>query len=98
VDTNRVPLLEVPDLLLDLHPRTAADEDIDLLLVLVFVAERKSEPGRHPAVAEPRLLEPQGNARHPELEIGREAEVRSLILGVLEIEMCVIAHVANYGC
>ena len=92
VDANRIPLLEVFDLVLDLHPRTAADEDVNLLLVLVLMAEGQSETWRYPAVAEPRLFEPQRNARHAELEIGREAEIGRLIVGVLEIEMCVVAH------
>jgi hypothetical protein len=92
VDPNGIPRLEVPDLVLDLHPRAAADEDVDLLLVLVLVAERQPESGRHSAIADTRVLEAQRDAGHPELEVRRKAEVRCLIVGVLEVEMGVIAH------
>ena len=98
MDANGIPLLELLDLVLDLHPRCPADEDVDLLLVLVLVAEGQTKTGGDAAIAEPRLLEPQGHASHSELEIRRETEVRRLILGILEIEMCEIAHVVNYGC
>jgi hypothetical protein len=56
------------------------------------MAEGQPETGRDPAVAEPGLLEPKRNACHAELEIGREPEIGRLIVGVLEVEMCVVAH------
>src|SRR5438034_6529565 len=48
VDAHGVPLLEVPDLVLELDPRAAVDEHVHLLLVLVLVREGDAEAGRDP--------------------------------------------------
>src|SRR5205823_10076793 len=46
VDPDRVPLRQVDDLVLDLDPARAADDDVDLLLPHVLVTERHAEAGR----------------------------------------------------
>src|SRR4051794_14968587 len=51
-DADRVPLRELDDLVLDLDPAGAADDDVDLLLGLVLVAEGDAEAGREREQAE----------------------------------------------
>ena len=40
MDADRVPRLELEDLVVELEPRAAVDEDVDLLLLVVGVPER----------------------------------------------------------
>ena len=71
----------------------ALDEDVDLLLLLVLVPERQPEARRDPEVADAGVLHLERDAGHPELEIGREPEVRGLVVHVvLQVEMRVIGH------
>ena len=44
-DADRVPLLDVDHLVADLHPPTAREDHVDLLLVAVLVAERLAKVG-----------------------------------------------------
>src|SRR6185437_7587080 len=56
MDSYRVPLLHVPDLVLELDPCAPADEHIHLFLVLVLVREGNAEARRDPDVAEAGVL------------------------------------------
>src|SRR5919108_2445775 len=56
-DAHRVPLLELDDLVVELHPPAPAQHDVHLLLRLVRVAVRKAIAGRDALVAQARLLE-----------------------------------------
>src|SRR5439155_463775 len=96
MQTHRVPLLELTDLVLDLDPGAAVDEDVDLLLLLVLVPEGDPEPRRHPEIAEPGVLEPEWHAGHASLEIRRQAEVRCLVVDIVfEVDVCVVGHGAD---
>ena len=55
-EADRVPLGEFDDLVLDLDAGGAADDDVDLLLGLVLVAERDPEPGLEREEAQPERL------------------------------------------
>src|SRR5436190_13511985 len=43
-DTNRVEALELEDVVVELHPARAGDDDVDLLGLLVAVSERLTLP------------------------------------------------------
>src|SRR5215211_6644927 len=57
--THRVPLVELDDLVVELHPPAAAHDDVHLLLLLVRVAVRKAIAGRDALVAQAGPLEPE---------------------------------------
>src|SRR5207253_10760588 len=50
-DAHRVPLLGLDDLVVELHPPAAAQDDVHLLLPLVRMAVRKAVAGRDRVVA-----------------------------------------------
>src|SRR6185437_6437541 len=74
-DAYRIPLLQLDDLVLELDPHAPVDDEVDLLLGLVPVAERNPEVRRQSLVADPGVLELERHACHPGLEVGSEAEV-----------------------
>src|SRR5215210_6866369 len=51
-DANHVPLLELDDLVVELHPSAPAHDGVHLLLLLVRVAVRKAIAGRDVLVAQ----------------------------------------------
>src|SRR5438093_12771350 len=51
-DAHRVPLLELDDLVVELHPPAPAHDHVHLLLLLVRVAVRKAIAGRDALVAQ----------------------------------------------
>src|SRR5436190_21183343 len=55
-DAHRVPLLELDDLVVELHPPAPAHDHVHLLLRLVRVAVRKAIAGRDALVAQAGLL------------------------------------------
>src|SRR6476620_11255272 len=73
-DAHRVPLLELDDLVVELHPPAPAHADVHLLLRLVCVAVRKAIAGRDALVGEARLLEVERLGRRAELQVGRAVE------------------------
>src|SRR3954468_14805278 len=89
-DAHRVPLLELDDLVVELHPPAPAHDHVHLLLLLVRVAVRKAIAGRDPLVAQPGLLELERLGRQPELQVRRAVEpgpdVLQVLLEVLERE------------
>src|SRR3954463_14403189 len=56
-DAHHVPLLELDDLVVELHTPAPAHDHVRLLLLLVRVAEREAVAGRDALVAQSGLLE-----------------------------------------
>src|SRR5919108_6117696 len=73
-DAHRVPLLELDDLVVELHPPAPAHDDVHLLLLLVRVAVRKAIAGRDALVAQAGLLELERLGRRAELQVRRAIE------------------------
>src|SRR5881397_3632105 len=82
-DAHRVPLLELDDLVVELHPPAPARDHVDLLLLLVRVAVRKAIAGRDALVAQARFLELERLGRQAELEVRRAVEPGPEVLQVL---------------
>src|SRR3954451_24103534 len=82
-DAHRVPLLELDDLVVELHPPAPAQDHVHLLLPLVRVAVGKAIAGRDALVAQPGLLELEHLGRQAELEVRRTVEVGPDILQVI---------------
>jgi hypothetical protein len=51
------------------------------------VAEGSPGIRRESLVAEARVLELERHARHPQLHVGREAEIRSLIVDLFQVQL-----------
>src|SRR5918999_2995975 len=73
-DAHRVPLPELDDLVIELHPPAPAHDDVHLLLFLVCVAVRKAIVGRDALVAQAGLLEFERVGRQAELQVRRAVE------------------------
>src|SRR5262249_20348668 len=73
-DAHGVPLLEVDDLVVDLHPPAPTHDHVHLLLRLVRVAVRKAIAGRDALVAQAGVLEFERHARQAELQVRRTIE------------------------
>ena len=82
-DPNHVPLLELDDLLVELHPATPSHDHVDLLLLLVRVAIWEAIVGRNALVTEAGPFELDCLARATELEVRRAVEVGPEILEIL---------------
>src|SRR3954454_23980991 len=82
-DAHRVPLLELDDLVVELHPAAPAQDHVHLLLLLVGVAVRKAIAGRDALVAQAGLLEIERLGRQAELQVRRAVEVGPDVLQVL---------------
>src|SRR5919206_1693243 len=67
-DPHRVPLLERHDLVVELHPPTAAHDHVHLLLLLVRVAVREAIARRDALIAQAGVLELEHLRRQPELQ------------------------------
>src|SRR4051794_29608445 len=74
-DAHHVPLLDLDDLVVELHPAAAADDHVQLLLLLVRVAVREAIAGRDALVAQAGLLELERLACEAELQVRRAVEV-----------------------
>src|SRR4051812_49336882 len=74
-DAHRVPLLQVDDLVVELHPPAPAHDHVHLFLRRVRVAVRKAIAGRDALVAQAGLLELERISRQAELQIRRAVEV-----------------------
>src|SRR5207247_7774088 len=79
----RVPLLELDDLVVKLHPPAPAQDHVHLLLLLVGVAVRKAIAGRDALVAQAGLLELERLGRQAELQVRRAVEPGPEVLQVL---------------
>src|SRR5436305_3539764 len=82
-DAHRVPLLELDDLVVELHPPAPAQDDVHLLLPLVRVAVRKPVAGRDALVAKAGSLELERLGRQAELKVRRAVEPRADVLQIL---------------
>src|ERR671918_89583 len=82
-DAHRVPLLELDDLVVELHPPAPAQDHVHLLLRLVRVAVRKAIAGRDALVAQAGLLELERLGRQAELKVRRAVEPGPEVLQVL---------------
>src|SRR5919106_4931952 len=82
-DAHRVPLLELDDLVVELHAPAPAHDHVYLLLLLVRVAVRKAIAGRDALVAQAGLLELERLGRQAELQVRRAVEVGPDVLQVL---------------
>src|SRR3954451_15528453 len=82
-DAHRVPLLELDDLVVELHPPAPAQDHVHLLLLFVRVAVREAIAGRDALVAQTGSLELERPGRHAELKVRRAAEPGSDVLQVL---------------
>src|SRR5437764_6494776 len=76
-DADRVPFLELDDLVVELHPTAPAEDHVHLLLRLVRVAVRKAIAGRDALVAQGGLLERKRLGRRAELQRRRAGEPRA---------------------
>src|SRR5918995_435701 len=82
-DAHRVPLLELDDLVVELHPPAPAQDHVHLLLLPVRMAVRKAIAGRDALVAQAGLLELERLGRQAELKVRRAVEPGSDVLQVL---------------
>src|SRR2546423_5155563 len=82
-DAHRVPLLELDDLVVELHPPAPAQGHVHLLLLLVRVSVRKPIAGRDALVAQAGSLELERLGRQAELQVRRAVEIGPEILQVL---------------
>src|SRR5947209_1422028 len=82
-DAHRVPLLELDDLVVELHPPAPAQDHVHLLLLPVRVAVRKAIAGRDALVAQTGSLELERLGRQAELKVRRAVEPGSEVLQVL---------------
>src|SRR4051812_44323849 len=82
-DAHRVPLLELDDLVVELHPPAPAQDHVHLLLLSVRVAVRKAIAGRDALVAQAGLRELERPGRQAELKVRRAVELGSDVLEVL---------------
>ena len=82
-DAHHVPLLDLDDLVVELHPPAPAHDHVHLLLLLVRVAVREAIAGRDALVAEAGLLELERLGRQAELQVRRAVEVGADVLQIL---------------
>ena len=82
-DAHRIPLLELDDLVVELHPPAPAHDHVHLLLPLVRVAVGKAITGRDALKAQAGLLELERIRGHAELQVRRAVEVGPDILEIL---------------
>src|SRR5438045_250556 len=82
-DAHRVPLLELDDFVVELHPPPPAQDHVHLLLLPVRVTVRKAIAGRNTLVAQAGLLELERVGGQAELEVRRAVEPGPDVLQVL---------------
>ena len=74
-NAHRVPLSELDDFVVELHPSTPAHDDVHLFLLLVRVAVREPVAGRDALVTQAGLLEFQRIGSQAELQLRRAIEI-----------------------
>src|SRR5262249_60074798 len=82
-NAHRVPLPELDDVVVELHPPAPAHDHVHLLLLLVRVAVREAIVGRDALIAQAGPLELERLARVAELEVRRPVEVGPEVLHIL---------------
>jgi trehalose 6-phosphate phosphatase len=91
-DADEVALGEIDDVVADLHPPAATDDDVHLLLVSVRVPERHSEPGGEDLARHAERAAAERLPGKASLEARREAESHGSVVDVLEVEVRVCRH------
>ena len=81
---------DLDDLVLDLDPGRAAEHDVHLFLALVLVPEGDAEVRGQGEETQPKGLALEGRAGKARLDLGRHAEVRRLVLDLVEILLGVV--------
>src|SRR5207248_92088 len=82
-DAHGIPLLELDDLVVELHPPAPPQDHVPLLLLLVRVAVRKAIAGRDALVAQAGSLELERLCRQAELQVRRAVEPRPDVIQIL---------------
>src|SRR5438270_8064751 len=82
-NAHRVPLLELDDLLVELHPPAPAQDHVHLLLLLVRMAVRKAVAGRNALEAQAGALELERGRCQAKLQVRRAVEPGSDVFQVL---------------
>src|SRR6476469_3964237 len=82
-NAHRIPLLELDDLVVELHPPAPAHDHVHLLLLPVRVAVGKAMAGRDALVAQAGVLELERPGRQAELEVRCAVEPGSDVFEVL---------------
>src|SRR4051794_17842089 len=82
-DAHGIPLPELDDLVVELHPPAPAHDHVHLLLLLVRVAVGKAIAGRDALQAQAGLLELERIGRQTELQVRRAVEVGPDVLQIL---------------
>src|SRR6266550_2344727 len=82
-NAHDVPLLDLDDLVVELHPPAPGHDHEHLLLLLVRVAVRESVAGRDALITKAGLLELERVACEAELQVRRAVEVGPDILQIL---------------
>src|SRR2546423_1028287 len=80
VEANRVPFADLDDLVVDLDPRGAAHDDVDLLLGHVLVAEGNAEARGEGQQAQPERRAADRSPGESRLELRGHPELRRLVL------------------
>jgi predicted nucleotidyltransferase len=81
-DADRVPLPDVPYLIVQLHVPASFDHDVDLFLLLVVVAVREPCVRSQPLVAETERAGPKRVARETRLDVRSEPELLGRIIHI----------------
>src|SRR4029077_12466472 len=82
-DAYRIPLPELDDLVVDLHPPAPAQDHVHLLLRPVRVAVRKAIAGRDALVGQAGFLELERLGRSAKLQVRRAIEHLADVLEIL---------------
>src|SRR5437764_8816292 len=82
-NAHRVPLLELDDLLVELHPPAPPQDHVHLLLLLVRMAVRKAVAGGNALEAQAGALELERGGCQAKLQVRRAVEPGSHVFQVL---------------
>src|SRR5439155_26575109 len=92
VESDRVPLRDFDDLVVDLDASRASYDDVDLFLRRVLVTERHPEVRCQLQQAQTERLAAERRTSEASVHLLRHAEVRRLILDVPEVRLRVSSH------
>src|SRR5262249_15095311 len=94
-DPDRVELANRADLLAELHPAAAAEDQVDLLGLAVAVDERRALAGVEAEVGHAGLVGIEGGPGDPRLPALAEAIGRRRVLDLVEVDVGVLARHRN---
>jgi hypothetical protein len=90
-ETDDVSLPQVEDLVVDLDPSAPAEDDVDLLLVAMPVAELHAEAGHRGLARDGDDLALERSPAEARLEPRREPEPRRRVLAVVDVSLVYLA-------